>query len=353
MPCLSAIGGALSPDYSYSINQQESLDYERERAEMTRSYEPNPADTTKFDEKRKFCESKILFGFFSVNLAQEFEDVVRSYAECVHDQWSYAKVKRKKNLDKVFSIFSFFFFQSSNKVGLSANKSTTNIGNIQIFVRTKLSTEKFERFSSVFGAVKNFGFSSFQDASKLEDPIREALKAVEKLQFHLEKNDTGVTRIATKPLQRKKQKVRWKLFFSSKRKFHFFFKDKTAPDYLPKAVDFTSVTMNRDMQVRIFVSRSEEKLQRKFFVFFQDLSEALAQNAHEVWAKQLKSRLAAIGKWMISLKNCFVNLFRSGGGLHSRLVPYELLTEKEKQKDLKFYQDFVKYLNTMGYRVNK
>jgi len=41
----------------------------------------------------------------------------------------------------------------------------------------------------------------------LEDPIREALKSIEKLQFRLEKTDTGITRIATKPLQRKKQKV--------------------------------------------------------------------------------------------------------------------------------------------------
>jgi hypothetical protein len=42
----------------------------------------------------------------------------------------------------------------------------------------------------------------------MEDPIREALKSIEKLHFRLEKTDTGITRIATKPLQRKKQKVR-------------------------------------------------------------------------------------------------------------------------------------------------
>ena len=46
-----------------------------------------------------------------------------------------------------------------------------------------------------------------QDASKLDDPIREALRSIEKLQFRLEKTDTGITRVATKPLQRKKQKV--------------------------------------------------------------------------------------------------------------------------------------------------
>lgn len=42
----------------------------------------------------------------------------------------------------------------------------------------------------------------------MEDPVREALKSVEKLHFHLEKTDTGITRIATKPLSRKKTKVR-------------------------------------------------------------------------------------------------------------------------------------------------
>ena len=45
---LIGIGSALSPDYSYSLNQQDYLDQEREKAEMSRVYEPNPADTTKF-----------------------------------------------------------------------------------------------------------------------------------------------------------------------------------------------------------------------------------------------------------------------------------------------------------------
>ncbi|CAF4051939.1 unnamed protein product [Rotaria sordida] len=44
------------------------------------------------------------------------------------------------------------------------------------------------------------------DITKLEDFIREALKSIEKLQFHSEKTGTGVTRIATKPLQCIKQK---------------------------------------------------------------------------------------------------------------------------------------------------
>jgi hypothetical protein len=53
---------------------------------------------------------------------------------------------------------------------------------------------------------------------------------------------------------------------------------------------------------------------------------------------------------MLLLKSSLTSL---GGGLHSRLVPYQLLTDKEKQKDLKFYQHLVKYLNIFGYRVVK
>jgi ryanodine receptor 2 len=77
----------------------------------------------------------------------------------------------------------------------------------------------------------------------------------------------------------------------------------------------------------------------------------LAENAHEIWARQLKNRLAAIGNPSLSsLKSSLSSL---GGGLHPRLVPYHLLTDTEKQKDLKFYQDLVKYLNIFGYRVVK
>ncbi|CAF4829750.1 unnamed protein product, partial [Rotaria sp. Silwood1] len=238
LPCLTAIGSALSPDYAYSITQQDNLNHEREKVEMSRSYEPNPTDTS------------------NVILSPALEDFVKAYAESVHDQWSYAKIEQ-----------GWTYGEQIN--------------------------DKYRQHPNL----KPYKLLDRMDIAKLEDPIREALKSIEKLQFHLEKTDTGMTRIATKPLQRKKQK------------------DKNVPDYAPKALDFNSVTMNRDMQ---------------------DLSEALARNAHEIWAKQLKDRLAAIG-----------------GGLHCRLVPFELLTDKEKQKDLKFYQDLVKYLHTFGYRVVK
>ncbi|CAM4882414.1 unnamed protein product [Rotaria socialis] len=238
LPCLTAIGSALPPDYAYSITRQDYLNDEREKVEMSRSYEPSPANIS------------------SVVLSPALEEFVKAYAESVHDQWSYAKIEQGWMYGE----------QINDKYRLHPN-------------------------------LKPYKSLDRKAVAKLEEPARDALKSIEKIQFHLEKTDTGVTRIATKPLQLKKQK------------------DQNAPDYTPKAMDFNSVTMNRDMQ---------------------DLSEALARNAHEIWAKHLKDGLAAIG-----------------GGLHSRLVPYELLTDKEKQKDLKFYQDLVKYLSIFGYRVVK
>ncbi|UJR09568.1 hypothetical protein I4U23_013803 [Adineta vaga] len=238
LPCLTAIGSALSPDYSYSSSQDDRLDDEQEKLEMNRPYEPKPTDTS------------------TILLIPTLEELVRAYAESVHDQWSYTKIE-------------------------------------QGWVYGDKINAKYRQHPNL----KPYKLLDRKDIAKLEESIREALKAIEKLHYQLEKTSTGLTRVPTKPLQRKKGK------------------DKNTMDYIPKAMDFSSVTMNREMQ---------------------DLSEALAQNAHEIWAKELKTRLVAIG-----------------GGLHSRLVPYELLTDTEKQKDLKFYQDLVKYLNISGYRVVK
>jgi len=62
---------------------------------------------------------------------------------------------------------------------------------------------------------------------------------------------------------------------------------------------------------------------------------------------QLVNILLRLKKYSFSIRESL------GGGLHSRLVPYDLLTDKEKQKDLKFYQDLVKYINICGYRIVK
>jgi len=54
--------------------------------------------------KKKHELIKNKYFYFSVVLSPEFEEFVKSYAESVHDQWSYAKVNYLKK----------FFFCSNN-----------------------------------------------------------------------------------------------------------------------------------------------------------------------------------------------------------------------------------------------
>ncbi|OON14646.1 ryR domain protein [Opisthorchis viverrini] len=66
-----------------------------------------------------------------------------------------------------------------------------------------------------------------------------------------------------------------------------------------------------------------------------NLAERLADNAHNIWARQKMHDLEAIG-----------------GGVHQLLVPYEILTDNERKRYRRLTHELIKYLQYHGYRMS-
>ncbi|MCC6796992.1 MAG: Ryanodine receptor Ryr [Candidatus Hydrogenedentes bacterium] len=91
--------------------------------------------------------------------------------------------------------------------------------------------------------------------------------------------------------------------------------------YEPKPIDTSDVVMSRDLA---------------------ELTEMLAKNAHDIWAKQRIGDGWQYGPQRDDAKK-----------QHPCLVPYHELTESEKEYDRKMAVETLRLIQSLGYRIVK